>query len=85
MRIDRADLSSPQRRKISRMVKRMISRETSGIESLVSELRHSIAEMRGVDGTHKKTQHYNVSSGEDGKGIPHECRIPRPEDDDPFW
>ena len=63
MRVNRAELSSRQRRKISRTVKRMVSRETSDIDHLVNELKQSIAEMRG---SVKATQHYHMSSGEDG-------------------
>ena len=46
MRIDRTELSSRQRRKISRVVKRLISRETNDFDHLVNDLKQSIAEMR---------------------------------------
>ena len=71
MRIDRAELSSRQRRKISRVVRRLVSRETNDIDYLVSELKQSIAEMRESAEIQKATQYYHMSSGEDGHTRPH--------------
>ena len=85
MRIDRTELSSRQRRKISRMVRRMISRETDGIECLVNELRQSIAEIRGNDLTRGRIQHFCLSSGEDGNGRLHKGHLTRTNDDDHLW
>ena len=66
MRIDQAELSSRQRRRISRVVSRWISRETSDIDCMVNELRQSTAEMRESAQIQRLTRYYNMSSGEEG-------------------
>ena len=66
MRNDRAELSSRQRRKISRVVRRLISRETNDFDHLVNDLKQSIAEMRESAEIQKATRYYYMSSGEDG-------------------
>ena len=85
MRVDRAELSSRQRRKISRVVRRLVSRETNDIDYLVGELKQSIAEMRESAAVQKATRHYHISSGEDGPTRPHERDIMGRDDDDHSW
>ena len=85
MRIDRAEPSPWQRRRISRMVRRLIPRETSEIDCLVNELRQDIAEMRESAEIQRRTRYYNMPSGEDRHGGPHEHDMMRQDDDDHFW
>ena len=74
------------------MVRRLISRETNGIDSLVNVLRYSIAEMRESAEIQRESveikrqaRYYNMSSGEDGHCRPHEHDSMRQDDDDHFW
>ena len=85
MRIERAELSSRQRRKISRMVRRLVSRETNDIDYLVGELKQCIEEMRESAEIQKATRHYHVSSGEDGLTRPHGRDMLGRDDDDHSW
>ena len=85
MRIDRAELSSRQRRKISRVVKRLISRETNDFDHLVNDLKQSIAEMRESAEIQKATRYYYMSSGKDGLTRPHGRDMMGRDDDDYSW
>ena len=85
MRIDRTELSSRQRRKISRVVKRLISRETNDFDHLVNDLKQSIAEMRESAEIQKATRYYYMSSGEDGLTRPHGRDMMGRDDDDYSW
>ena len=85
MRIDRTELSSRQRRKISRVVKRTISRETNDFDQLVNDLKQSIAEMRESAEIQKATRYYYMSSGEDGLTRPHGHDMMGHDDDDYSW
>ena len=85
MRIDRAELSSRQRRKISRVVRRLISRETNDFDHLVNDLKQSIAERRESAEIQKATRYYYMSSGEDGLTRPHGRDMMGRDDDDYSW
>ena len=85
MRIDRTELSSRQRRKISRVVKRMITRETNDFDQLVNDLKQSIADMRESAEIQKATRYYYMSSGEDGLTRPHGHDMMGRDDDDYSW
>ena len=85
MRIDPASLSSRQRRKTSRVVRRLTSRETSDIDHLISELRQNIAEMRESAEIHQATRYYNMSSGEHGHMRLHGRDMMAQDHDDHSW
>ena len=64
MWIDQPELCSRQRRKMSRAVRRLISRGANGIKRLIGELRQSIGETRGSAQTTRRTRYCDMSSGE---------------------